>query len=77
MLLQLQLGSESCGAEMGSTFYSPLPLCFFLNGEKEVESSVDLQHSHVNKSRKRACCSDLAESGQLVQNQELNQLTVT
>lgn len=39
-----------CGAEMGSTFYSPLPLCFFLNGEKEVESTADLQHSYINKS---------------------------
>lgn len=39
-----------CGAEMGSTFNSPLPFCFFLNGEKEVESAVDLQHSYVNKS---------------------------
>lgn len=41
---------QVCRAEMGSTFYSPLPLCFFLNGTKEAESSVDLQHSYVNKS---------------------------
>lgn len=40
-----------CRAEIGSTFYSPLPLCFFLNVEKEVESSADLQHTYVNKSR--------------------------
>lgn len=36
-------------AQMGSTFYSPLPLCFFLNGEKEVESTTDLQRYYVNK----------------------------
>lgn len=60
-----------CGAEMGSTFYSPLPLCFFQNGEKEVENAADLQHSYVHKpiawppTRK-----------QLIQNQEINQLTV-
>lgn len=49
MLLLLHLGSE-CGTEMGSTFYSPLPLCFFLNRESEVESCAYLQHSYINKS---------------------------
>lgn len=49
MLLELQLRGESAGAEMGSTFYSPLPLCFCLNGQKEVESGINLQHSYVNK----------------------------
>lgn len=41
--------TQVCRAETGSTFYSPLPLCFFLNGKKEVEITADLQHSYVNK----------------------------
>lgn len=31
-----------CWTLMGSTFYSPLPLCLFLNGEREVEGTAVL-----------------------------------
>lgn len=36
-------------AEMGSTFYSPLPLCSSLNWKKGVEITADPQRSYVNK----------------------------
>lgn len=61
-----------CGAETGSTFYSPLPLCSFPNGKKELGEHW---HSYVNKLRSRPR-NDAAESGQLVHEQEMHQLTI-
>lgn len=54
--------TQVCRAETGSTFYSPLPLCFSLNGKKEVESTADLQHSYVNKAQKCVIAVNWVES---------------
>lgn len=75
MLLQLQLGSESAGLRWGQLFIAPSPSAFFLNGEKEVESTVDLQHSYVNKSSSVPPAVIWLNLVSWFRKQELNQLT--